>query len=372
MKQVCVVTSVHKPSDNRICRQLITLRNNGFKVKYVAPEGDFSVEGIEFLPVPKAATRLKRYLFTRRLAIRKALDTDSDIYHFHDPELLVLGARAKKMGKRVIYDIHEDYSKLILKKEWIPKSIRKIVALSVEKKEKKLLKTFDGAIVVTEGLLEKFSGLTRTVILPNYPRRSEIPSERARMFLDGPVRFVYAGLISKSRHIPELIDAFRLLSEEREDVKLTLAGPIETKDISNKIEEAKTIKGFRYLGKLSSKEADNLVFESDVGVILYGFEDGAFDCSPHKFFQYLLFGLPFIATKNPYWQQMTKDHSCCIYIDDPSDITSLKDAMRKMLDSNTRKYMSLQSTELGKQYSWESVEETLQDLYTWILRKSDS
>ena len=372
MKQVCVVTSVHKPSDNRICRQLVTLRDNGYVVKYVAPEGDFEIEGIEYFPVPSASTRMKRYLVTRRLAIRKALNTNSDIYHFHDPELLSLGARAKKKGKKVIYDIHEDYSKLILKKEWIPKFLRKVIALSIERKERKLLGTFDGAIVVTEGLSEKYSGLVRVVILPNYPRKCEVPSKRVRLFENIPVKFVYAGLISRSRHIPELINAFRLLSEEFEDVQLALAGPIETEDISKKIEEAKNIKGFMYLGKLSSKEADNLVFDSDVGLILYGFEDGAFDCSPHKLFQYLLFGLPFIATKNPYWQQITKNHLCCIYVDDPSDIKSLKDAMRKMLDDDLRKKASLHSFELGQQYTWESVEQTLVDLYSSIIEKGIS
>jgi hypothetical protein len=50
---------------------------------------------------------------------RKALKTDADIYHLHDPELMPLGLLLKLQRKKVIYDVHENLPKQISIKHWI-------------------------------------------------------------------------------------------------------------------------------------------------------------------------------------------------------------------------------------------------------------
>jgi len=52
----------------------------------------------------------KKGYLARLLEIgKKALEVDAEVYHFHDPDLLFLALKLKKKGKKVIYDVHENY-----------------------------------------------------------------------------------------------------------------------------------------------------------------------------------------------------------------------------------------------------------------------
>jgi hypothetical protein len=52
------------------------------------------------------------------------LRRNGTVYHFHDPELIPAGLALRLLGKRVIYDAHEDLPRDILFKNWIPRRLR--------------------------------------------------------------------------------------------------------------------------------------------------------------------------------------------------------------------------------------------------------
>ena len=123
--KVCHLTSVHPIDDVRIfVKECTSLAAYGFDVTLIAC-GDTAFEdtknGVKriSLCIP-VNNRLQRMIKRPKAVYKRALEVNADIYHFHDPELLPIGKKLKKKGKKVVYDVHEDLPNDILVKEWIP------------------------------------------------------------------------------------------------------------------------------------------------------------------------------------------------------------------------------------------------------------
>ncbi|MEM5647604.1 glycosyltransferase [Bacillus cereus] len=142
--KVFIFSSVHPWNDTRVFyKETISLAKKGFDVKLCAIENNVKYENtyhnleVEYLPKVK---RLARPFLWLRLFI-KALREKAEVYHFHDPELLIVGYFLKIFTKsKVIYDMHEDFPAAIKSKPWIPKSIRGKLSSVVGYIEKFLIK----------------------------------------------------------------------------------------------------------------------------------------------------------------------------------------------------------------------------------------
>ena len=127
-RRVVHVTSAHQTGDDRIfhkeCRSLAA---HGFAVTVVGPgEGSSSLAGVRILGVPSLGEgRFRRMSITVWRLLIRCLRLPADVYHFHDPELITLGFVLKLFGRRVVYDVHEDYPQKILTKEWISPIVRR-------------------------------------------------------------------------------------------------------------------------------------------------------------------------------------------------------------------------------------------------------
>src|SRR5690625_3774375 len=130
-KRVVHMTTVHHPYDPRIYyKQCLSLKKAGFDVTLIA-QGDTNdqrVKSVNHIRLKKYQSRIKRMLFGVFSAYKEAKKLQADIYHFHDPELLIVGWLLKKKDNIVIYDIHEDYVTSILQKKYLPKVLRRFLA----------------------------------------------------------------------------------------------------------------------------------------------------------------------------------------------------------------------------------------------------
>ena len=85
-----------------------------------------------------------------RFIYKKALEINADIYHFHDPELMPVGLKLMKAGKKVIYDVHEDIRKKMTSKPYIPTLIGYILNILIGWYEDVCVKKFSGVVCATD------------------------------------------------------------------------------------------------------------------------------------------------------------------------------------------------------------------------------
>ena len=99
------LTSAHPRYDIRIfLKECCSLATNGFSVSLIVADGkgDEQKNGIAIFDVGASKGRLDRMRNVTSRVFKKAVELDAEIYHLHDPELIPIGLKLKKLGKKVI------------------------------------------------------------------------------------------------------------------------------------------------------------------------------------------------------------------------------------------------------------------------------
>ena len=143
LKSISIIhlTSAHTRNDTRIfLKMCISLaKNKNFSVSFIVADGkgDEIKNNVKIVDVgAKVGGRILRMTKTVKKIFEKAVELNSDVYHLHDPELIPIGLKLKKLGKKVVFDSHEDVGKDIISKDWIPYIIRKFVSITYNSYEK--------------------------------------------------------------------------------------------------------------------------------------------------------------------------------------------------------------------------------------------
>jgi glycosyltransferase involved in cell wall biosynthesis len=373
------MTDVHWIFDNRINKEINTLVKAGYEVYYVAPADKSELQeyvvshpDVHVVPIHRYENRRERMRKGVREAYKAALSTNADVYHFHDPELIKAGIWLKLRGKKVIYDVHENYVADILSKEWIPKFVRKIYSLGYLISEKLSNFLFDGIIIVVPDIIKRFNE-KKTIILPNYPdlklfiddRNEEIDSSKSSFCIG------YMGGILKKRNIEEIMKAVRIANKKSNKLSLLLIGPIEDEELKPVIKKALNLKGnsFIYIPRKPLSEAINIMKKCDAGIIVLKPLKNYLHSSPNKLFEYMALGLPIIASDFPTWHKVLDEAKCAVYVDP----LNVNDISEKMLYLANNPEMAKEMGERGKKlvfkkYNWSVIEERLLKFYRRILK----
>jgi hypothetical protein len=131
MKKICHLTSVHQRFDGRIFRkECQSLQSAGFDVSLIVADGkgDEVSDKISIFDVGTEPSRFKRIFNIPTKVRKRAVELNSDVYHFHDPELIFVGLKLKRLGKKVIFDMHENVPGDIEEKAYLHPIIRKIIS----------------------------------------------------------------------------------------------------------------------------------------------------------------------------------------------------------------------------------------------------
>jgi len=190
------------------------------------------MEGITIVGAGKKnGVHLSRMTQTVNNVYKKAKELDSDIYHFHDPELIPIGLKLKKLGKKVIFDAHKDLPKQLLGKPYLNKPLLTIHSKVVSLYETYSCRKFD---YITATPYKFLSINSNSVDINNYPSIGELSNTTSWDEKNDGV--CYVGGIAKIR---EIVKATRL-------IKLNLAVKFSKEDVED---EVKNVNEFGFLNQ---------------------------------------------------------------------------------------------------------------------------
>jgi glycosyltransferase involved in cell wall biosynthesis len=303
----------------------------------------------------RSQSRLKRAIRDSKKALQKALEIECDLYHLHDPELLKVGLRLKKEKKKVVFDAHEDLPQQILTKEYIPKSVRKVVSIYYKFYEARVSKKLDAVVAATPTIANKFNGYgAHAITVCNYPIAEIRPSNYSIN-----KNLVYIGGISDSRGLLTMLEAIKSTN-----YKLNLAGKFFNKEIEQEAKLHPAWSQVNWLGFLDSKEVKSILSDSSIGLVVLKPFKSYKESLPVKMFEYMNAGIPYIASKFSIWENITNKHNCGICVD-PLSLDEIAKAINELYNNPEKaKKMGMNGQKaIETEYNWDKEKIKLFELY---------
>ena len=284
-----------------------------------------------------------------------------NIVHCNDLDMLPLGILLKwctfgRVG--VIYDAHE-YETEKYHRNGLKKQMAKFL-------EKLFIPFADHVITVSEAIADEYKRLyprlSRPNVILNCPPFRDIESKdlfRKNLSLTkDQIIFLYQGGLFPNRGIEMIVDAFHNMTDKSKVIIFMGFGPMEN-----------------YLRLIAEKEP-NIFFHpavttnvlpdytasADVGIIYYQNTClNHYYCSPNKLFEYIMAGLPIIASDLYELRRILQsNHNGTVVANvDNGELPRVI----SIYDRKTIKKQSEQSIKLRHNYSWEQQESKLIMLY---------
>ena len=338
--KICHLTTVHPAKDARIYyRMCLGLAAKQIATTLIAPE-PFKDE--RFLRASSWNRRLGHASRPRRvgIALRAALAENSDLYHFHDPELIpmALTLKALRPSSAVVYDVHEDYPSMMQHKYWLPESLRPVASTGVTMAHWLAGKFLDGIITADTAVEQDFTRFAAGKIFCfyNFPTLALFGSPTAEPVAI-PADLVYLGGISERSGIYVVLDALRLL-RDRDGLRptLRLAGYTDGQQGRRAMDEAIRARGLarqiEFHGRLAHDQVPNWLRAGRIGLVPLQQIDKFLKNIPSKMFEYWAVGLPVIASDLPPARRfVTPGENGLLFT--PGDAVSLASAIQRLLET---------------------------------------
>jgi glycosyltransferase involved in cell wall biosynthesis len=367
MTRIVHLTSVHARYDTRIfLKECRSLARAGYGVSLVVADGlgDENRDGVQILDVGASGGRLNRMLRTTRRVLRAARALDADLYHLHDPELIPAGLQLKSMGKRVVFDAHEDVPLQILGKHYLAPAVRRLVSRTFAVFEGWACRRFDAIVAATPAIREKFSALyCKVVSICNFPLPGELQSDASPQSLRSDV--CYIGGISEMRGIRVIVSAMEMV---KSPARLKLCGVFTEPSVSAEVRRQRGWARVDELGFVDRVGVRDVLSTCLAGLVTLRASPNFVESLPIKMFEYMSAGVPVVASDFPLWRDIVLDSECGICVD-PESPEQIARAIDLLASTPTLAHAMGEKgrTAIRNRYNWFIEERKLLDLYDSLL-----
>lgn len=299
-----------------------------------------------------------------------ALEVDAKIYHANDLDTLqICGSAAARRNARLVYDSHE---------LWLESS-RYLIAthplnrIRLKRIERKYIYKADAVIAVTplrgEEMQQMYPAMKNLQIVENAPEKLEkLPSAgKLRDMINAApdtVIALYQGVLCPERGLEELLKAAKLTTNPA--VRFVIIGMDTWNGTLQKMAANMGLKDkVIFLPPVPSEELPEITVDADMGFILFRNTClNHFYSLPNKLYEYMMAGVPIIASDFPEMNRVLNEVESGITVDpdSPEEISSAVEtlaahpAMRKKMKDRGR-------TAAMDRYNWEPQSIIFRDLY---------
>ena len=361
---ICHLTSVHSRYDTRIfLKECRSLARTGYQVSLVVADGKSEEvrDGISIFDVGSSSGKINRMCRATRRIFKKAWKLDADVYHFHDPELIPIGLKLKNMGKKVLFDAHEDIPRQLRSKPYLNVPVRWLLSKMFAAYETWACRRFDAVITATPFICNKFLKINlNSIDINNFPIRGELASVSNDWNLRRK-EVCYVGGITAIRGIKEIVRAFEFVNS---GARLRLIGRFTEPAVENEVKNYKGWSNVDALGVLDRNAVRRILGRAIAGLVTYLSFPNHIDAQPNKMFEYMSAGIPVIASNFPLWREIVEGNDCGLCVD-PGDPYAIATAIDRLVNEPE---LAMQMGENGKhavqeKYNWSIEEKKLLELY---------
>lgn len=386
--KICMLTTIHPPLDGRIFQKEAKSLAKLYDVVIITSdenEADWIEDGIRIVTVKRSKSKVF-HLLTMWRVFKKGWKQECDVYHCHEPDSLFIGVILKILKrKKLIYDIHEHWPSEIsygwfkIKNKYLSGVIQTIVSGI----EITLSHFSDLLITVNNSVASRFSTIKKVHIIPNVPILKIFDSsfgtnERLKKSLIFDINskntannnsdlVLVGGKIQSFYGLYDSLHATSMVKEKHPNIQLKFIGEIKD-DISSIIKEYDISDNLIVTGFLPYREMYKEISSGGIGLVLFKSEYfNIYVGLPNKLFDYMLCGLPVIASDFPEIRRIVKNENCGILVN-PANINEIRDAIVYLIENPIK---AKQMGENGQKavmekYNWNVAEKQLFEIYEGI------
>lgn len=374
--KICHFSSVHSIIDTRVFYRECLSTVLFYNVTLIAI-GSFSgyKNGVKIVGIIKPQNRFKRVFATIFKVLFLAIKEEADVYQIHDAEMLPFGLILSILGKKVIYDIHENTKQDILLKPWIPKNKSQFLANLYD-----LFLKFSSNYIHYIPVVANHSFLPIFHVKPNqftviqnfadYQQMSKYKIDN-RQILPGKHLF-YVGMIKDMYYnINVLIDAILHLKNTGETVYLHCVGYFGSRT-DNGFESNPNyllVKDqIHFYGYLDFDTAYKISMQCKIGICLKNQPEEMLVSHERKFFEYISISLPSVFCNSKIYTNVLEQYQVGIAVD-LENSEELANAINKLLNDHHFYINCQKECEQAalNDYNWNLESIKLIDLYNSLI-----